>query len=219
MLAPGTDTTWSPCRIPRDWGSPSTSTACASSAMAGGRSTRDEGWNPGVNDAVWIAVVVSLGVTQALQIALLGAMNRARGPAEAAYISILGTLAGLTLALTLRSLTGSRPALPAPFDHPAATGAVALVSGALLVSGLRGLPLGYAVTGLTAVPYLLAASYLAPRIGVGLFLAALIAGQLSGGVVLDHFGVLGAATRPIDLIRVVGVVALLTGVVLVRGFR
>jgi hypothetical protein len=31
--------------------------------------------------------------------------------------------------------------------------------------------------------------------------------------------VLGAATRPIDLIRVVGVAALLAGVVLVRGFR
>ena len=54
------------------------------------------------------------------------------------------------------------------------------------------------MTGLTAVPYLLAASYLAPKIGVGLFLAALIAGQLGGGVVLDHFGVLGTATRPID---------------------
>jgi bacterial/archaeal transporter family-2 protein len=52
-----------------------------------------------------------------------------------------------------------------------------------------------------------------------LFLAALIAGQLGGGVVLDHFGVLGGATRSIDLIRVLGVAALLTGVVLVRGFR
>jgi hypothetical protein len=30
---------------------------------------------------------------------------------------------------------------------------------------------------------------------------------------------LGTATRPIDLIRVLGVTALLTGVVLVRGFR
>lgn len=172
-----------------------------------------------MTDAIWIAVVVSLGVTQALQIALLGAMNRARGPAEAAYISILGTLAGLALALTIRGVLGSRPALPAPVDHPAVTGAVALITGALLALALRGLPMAYAVTGLTAVPYLLAASYLAPRIGVGLFLGALIAGQLGGGVILDHFGVLGTATRPIDLIRVLGVAALLAGVVLVRGFR
>jgi uncharacterized membrane protein YdcZ (DUF606 family) len=172
-----------------------------------------------VSNAIWIAVVVTLGVTQALQIALLGAMNRARGPAEAAYISILGTMAGLALALAIRGFMGSRPALPDPLDHPTALGAVALVSGGLLAWALRGLPAGYAVTGLTAVPYLLAASYLAPRIGVGLFLGALIAGQLGGGVLLDHFGVLGTATRPIDAVRVLGVAALLVGVVLVRGVR
>ena len=172
-----------------------------------------------MNDLIWVAVVISLGVTQALQVALLGAMNRARGPAEAAYVSILGTLTGLTLALAIRGLLGSRPVLPAPFDHPALTGAIALASGALLALLIRGLPAGYALTGLTAVPYLLAASYLAPRIGVGLFLAALITGQLGGGVVLDHFGILGTATRPVDAIRVLGVAALLAGVVLVRGFR
>lgn len=172
-----------------------------------------------MNDVIWIAVVVSLGVTQALQIALLGVMNRVRGPAEAAYVSILGTLAGLTLALAIRGLIGSRPVLPPPFDHPGVTGAVALTSGTLLALLMRGLPVGYALTGLTAVPYLLAASYLAPRIGVGLFLGALIAGQLGGGVVLDHFGILGTATRPVDAIRVLGVAALLAGVVLVRGFR
>ncbi|MGH2614959.1 MAG: DMT family transporter [Thermomicrobiales bacterium] len=172
-----------------------------------------------MSDAIWILVVVSLGVTQAVQIALLGAMNRARGPAEAAYVSILGTLVGISIALSVRALMGSRPALPEPLDHPAVTGTVAVVSGALLVLALRGLPAAYAVTGLTAVPYLLAASYLAPKIGVGLFLGALIAGQLGGGVVLDHFGVLGTATRPVDIARILGVAALLAGVVLVRGFR
>ena len=107
-------TTWSPCQMPLGSGSASTSIACASSVTAGGRWKRDEGWIPIVSDAVWIAVVVSLGVTQALQIALLAAMNRARGPAEAAYISILGTLAGLTLALTSEEPDGisSRAARP-----------------------------------------------------------------------------------------------------------
>jgi transporter family-2 protein len=173
----------------------------------------------GVSDAFWIAVVVSLGMTQALQVALLGAMNRARGPAEAAYVSILGTLTGLSLALTIRGVLGSRLGLPWPFDHPAATGVVALATGALLALALRGLAVGYAVTGLLAVPYLLAASYLAPRIGVGLFVAALIAGQLGGGVILDHLGAFGTATRHIDAVRLLGIAALLTGVVLVRGFR
>ncbi len=172
-----------------------------------------------MNDAFWIAVVVSLGATQALQVSLLGAMNRFRGPSEAALVSILGTFAGLTLALTIRGLTGSRPLLPAPFDHPAATGAIAIVTSTLLVLALRGLPAGFVITGLLAMPYLLAASYLAPKIGVGLFLAALITGQLGGGLILDHFGAFGGATRPVDAIRILGVAALLLGVLLVRGVR
>jgi transporter family-2 protein len=69
------------------------------------------------------------------------------------------------------------------------------------------------------VPYLVAAAYLAPRIGVGLFLAGVIAGQLGGGVLLDHVGAFGVAARPVDAVRILGVVALLAGVVLVRGFR
>jgi transporter family-2 protein len=172
-----------------------------------------------VGDLVWIAIVVLLGVTQSLQVGLLGAMNRVRGPAEAAYVSILGTLAGLSAALTVRSLLGSRPALPEPFDQAVTTGVVAFASGTLLLLALQGLPGAYVITGLFAVPYLLAASYLAPKIGVGLFLAALITGQLGGGVVLDHLGAFGAAVRPVDPIRMLGVAALLVGVVLVRGFR
>ena len=172
-----------------------------------------------MSDALWVGFTVFLGVTQALQVALLGAMNRARGPSEAAYLSILGTVVGISLVLTLRSVLGSRPLLPPPADHPAVTGAAALLSGVLLVLVLRGLPGFYAVTGMLAVPYLFAASYLAPKIGIGLFLAAIIAGQLSGGVLLDHLGAFGAATRSIDAVRLIGVVALLAGVVLVRGFR
>jgi uncharacterized membrane protein YdcZ (DUF606 family) len=171
-----------------------------------------------VKDAVWIAVVVFLGMTQALQVSLLGAMSRLRGPSEAAFVSIMGTFVGLTLALTLRGVQGNRPALPAPFDQPLATGVLAAASGLVLVLGLRGLPWGFAVTGLLAMPYLLAASFLAPRIGVGLFLAALIAGQLGGGVLLDQVGAFGGATRPVDTVRILGIIALLVGVVLVRGF-
>ena len=77
----------------------------------------------------------------------------------------------------------------------------------------------FSITGVLAVPYLLAASYLAPRIGVGLFLAALITGQLTGGMMLDHLGAFGATVRPIDPVRVVGIGMLLAGVILVRGVR
>ena len=172
-----------------------------------------------MSDALWIAVVVGLGITQALQVSLLGAMGRVRGPSEAAFVSILGTFVGLTLALTYRGVRGNRPLLPSPFDNPVAMGLLSLATGVILLLAMRGLPGGFIVTGLLAMPYLLAASFLAPRIGVGLFLAALITGQLSGGVLLDQVGALGGATRPIDAVRIVGCLLLLAGVFLVRGFK
>lgn len=172
-----------------------------------------------MSDAFWIVVVVALGVAQALQVALLGAISRARGPAEAAFISVLGTVAGLALALSLRGTFGSPIVLPDPFDHPAVVGVVAVTAAALLALVLRGLPAGYAVTGMGAVPFLLSASFLAPRIGIGLFLAAFVAGQIGGGVLLDHVGAFGSTVRSVDAPRLLGVAALLVGVVLVRGVR
>ncbi len=166
---------------------------------------------------IWIAVAVSLGGTSALQVAMLGAMSRFRGPYEASWVSIFGSLAGLSLALTVRSLLGARPILPAPFDRPAVSGAIALGMTIALIGAVRGIPTAYAITGLLAVPYLLAASFLAPRLGVGLFLAAVITGQLGGAVALDHIGAFGAMPRPVDAARLLGIVALMVGVVLVRG--
>jgi transporter family-2 protein len=69
------------------------------------------------------------------------------------------------------------------------------------------------------VPYLLAASFIGPRIGLGVFLAGMIAGQLIGALGLDHVGAFGARTRSIDTVRVAGAVVLLLGVLLIRGRR
>jgi bacterial/archaeal transporter family-2 protein len=173
----------------------------------------------GLTQVLWIASAVVLGGTSALQVALLGAMSRFRGPYEAAWVSIVGTLAGMSLALAARSLLGSRPLLPAPLDRPAVTGTIALAMTIALVAAVRGIPPGFALTGLLAAPYLLAASFLTPRLGVGLFLAAIITGQLGGAVTLDHIGAFGATPRPVDAARLLGVAALLVGVVLVRGVR
>jgi transporter family-2 protein len=50
-----------------------------------------------------------------------------------------------------------------------------------------------------------------PRLGSTMMVALIITGQLLVGVVIDHFGLLGVATRHIDLSRVVGIAALLIG--------
>jgi transporter family-2 protein len=50
-----------------------------------------------------------------------------------------------------------------------------------------------------------------PRLGSTMMIALIIIGQLLTGMVIDHFGLMGVAPRPIDLPRLVGILALLFG--------
>jgi transporter family-2 protein len=54
-----------------------------------------------------------------------------------------------------------------------------------------------------------------PRLGSTMMVALIIVGQLLVGAVIDHFGLLGVATRHIDLPRVIGLALLVLGAYLV----
>ncbi len=54
-------------------------------------------------------------------------------------------------------------------------------------------------------------SIVLPKLGSTLMITLIISGQLITGVIIDHFGWLGVTTHPIDLPRIIGVVALLLG--------
>ena len=84
---------------------------------------------------------------------------------------------------------------------------------------MKGLNVYFAITGLFALPFLIGAGLIGPKIGVGLYLVIVLAGQMTGAVVHDHFGTFGNAIHRFDLLRALGIFALLTGVVLVRGVR
>ncbi|MBP8973062.1 MAG: DMT family transporter, partial [Anaerolineae bacterium] len=58
-------------------------------------------------------------------------------------------------------------------------------------------------------------SYAIPRVGVAPTVTLIVAGQLTLGVVLDHFGLLGAEVRHLDLQRLIGVAVLFVGVWLI----
>ncbi len=97
-----------------------------------------------------------------------------------------------------------------------------LLSGAIIVF-LRGGNLGawhsvpwYALTaGFLGVLIVTSVSYAVPRLGLASTLTLTIAAQLLVGVVLDHFGWLGAVPRPLDLARVIGLLVLGAGTWLV----
>jgi bacterial/archaeal transporter family-2 protein len=64
--------------------------------------------------------------------------------------------------------------------------------------------------------FVVAALSLAPIIGVGGFIAALVAGQMIASLVLDHYGLIGLAVRPMTLARVTGAILIIAGVLLIQ---
>jgi transporter family-2 protein len=76
----------------------------------------------------------------------------------------------------------------------------------------RSLPwyaLGAGIFGLVVIG---AISYMIPRVGVAASITTIVAGQLLVGTILDHFGLLGAMSRSMDMTRVIGLVVVLVGV-------
>jgi transporter family-2 protein len=69
--------------------------------------------------------------------------------------------------------------------------------------------LGAGVFGLIVIG---AISYMIPRIGVAAAITTIVAGQLLVGTILDHFGLLGAIGRSMDLTRTIGLLIVLVGV-------
>ncbi len=169
-----------------------------------------------MNQLPFIAVAIAAGSINALQIALSGGITRERGPFEATWISMLASLAGLALLLLFVTSFGRSLELPRLIS-PWTLGLFAVLMTSILFTSGRDIPAFYLLTGLTAIPYLLAASWAGPRIGLAVFFATVVSGQLIGSIALDHVGAFGAASRPVDLQRLLGVAALLAGVLLVRG--
>ena len=87
-----------------------------------------------------------------------------------------------------------------------------LIYGGGKLSQWRSVPwyaLGAGIFGLVVIA---AISYMIPRVGVAASITTVVAGQLLVGIILDHYGLLGAAVKPLDITRVIGILVVLFGV-------
>ncbi len=168
---------------------------------------------------LYMLLSLLIGLGGAAQISMLGALGRDRGPTESAWISMLGSVAGITVMLAVRAARGDAPLLPSPLDRAAVLVLVGAVSGALLVFSMRGVEPYFATIGLLGVVFVVGAAFLVPEIGIARFFGALTAGTLMGALVLDHLGAFGAEPQHVTAFRIGGLALLLLGVVLVRGGR
>ena len=76
-----------------------------------------------------------------------------------------------------------------------------------LIDYLGGLIVGF---------YVITATLLAPRIGVANFIICAVSSQILVSVVIDHYGLFGAAIRPVSMKKLFGVGLLVLGLVITQ---
>ena len=77
-------------------------------------------------------------------------------------------------------------------------------------------PWWFWIGGLIGALYVVATIVLAPRLGAATLVAAVVAGQMIASLLLDHYGLLGFPTHPLNGLRVLGAALVIVGVILVQ---
>lgn len=88
---------------------------------------------------------------------------------------------------------------------------VALASGVHGVGGLFSARPQFFVGGIIVAFYIVSVTMLAPRFGVGNAILFIMTAQVFTSAAIDHFALFGAPSRPIDGLRIAGLVLLLAG--------
>ena len=118
--------------------------------------------------------------------------------------SKLGHAVGTFAAATISFLVGT-----------IALAVVTVLAGGHHVGAIRDVPWWYFVGGLIGAVFVASSLVTVRTLGAGGVVAATIAGQLTFSVVIDRFGLLGLAQRPLSATRILGVVLLAAGVLLI----
>lgn len=145
----------------------------------------------------WAYIVLALfaGIVVPVQAGLNAVLARHIGGAmSATFLSFIVGTGALAVILAM-----TRPPIPS-------------------LAAFGSVPLWAYAGGLMGVFYVASATFLAPRLGAATLLALVIAGQMIASLVIDQYGLVGFPENPITLLRVLGVVLLVAGVMLIRIF-
>jgi transporter family-2 protein len=142
-----------------------------------------------MNTTVLVILAIIGGIAVALQGHFMGIMDQRIGSKESVFITYAS--GGILAAVMMIAARGGH--LNAWQNAPW----YALTAGAL----------GLVIVGTIG--------YTVPRLGLTMAFTVIVASQLVVAVMLDHFGLLGAAVRTLDLPRITGLIFLILGVWLV----
>lgn len=81
---------------------------------------------------------------------------------------------------------------------------------------LRALPWWVLLGGVIGVVFVAGSVVVAPVLGIALFFVCVVAGQLVGATLVDSTGAFGVATKPINTMKLFGILLVLVGAALVQ---
>ena len=134
-------------------------------------------------------------------------------------------LAGLGIPLVGVLNSGIARSVGNPFAATSITFAVAMLAAAAVtlpvhgvpnLAALRGAPVSGYGAGLIMGFYALSATVIIPRLGAASFIAFILLAQLLGSTLVDQFGLFGVARRPVDALRLAGLIVIAAGVAMME---
>ena len=143
---------------------------------------------------LWRGLGVLCGMSLAVQTAMLGRLGTALGsPIKASVVSFILGFVLLCAVVMLR-------------DH-----------GIDLGTAIRGHnPPWMWIGGLLGAVVVLMTSWLSPQLGTGLTVLVVLIGQVTGGLLVDRFGLFEAKRRHVNVLQIVGVAVAVIGIALIR---
>ena len=143
-----------------------------------------------MNNYILLIIIAAVGgAAVALQSQFMGLMDKNIGTRESVFITYVsgGILAAVVM---LAARGGNLKAWPNVPWYALSSGIVGLV-----IVGTIG--------------------YTVPRMGLSKAFTIIVSSQFVVAALLDHFGLLGAAVRPLDLTRLTGIIVLMLGIWLI----
>ncbi|RSX54500.1 DMT family transporter [Bifidobacterium samirii] len=161
---------------------------------AEGAPAREKSGTAGASLWLWRAFGVCTGMCSAVQTAILGRLGTALGsPIKASLVSFMVGM--LALAVVVGVAERSYDITPAlRRNNPVWMWAGGLLGGVVVLTN----------------------SLLSSHLGTGLTVVIVLAGQVLGSVVIDHFGLLETPRKPVRILHVVGLAVAFAGIALIR---
>jgi transporter family-2 protein len=135
------------------------------------------------------AIAAIGGVTTALQAHFMGLMDKRLGTLESVFITYFG--GGVLIGLIMLAKRGGN------------------------LSAAAGLPWYAYTSGALGLVIVGALAYSTPRLGLVAAFTIFVSAQFVTAALVDHFGWMGSAARPLNATRLIGVAVVLTGLWLI----